>query len=113
MFTYIGSGKLIIDGCTTYYDIPKVYYKYRPGEILYYKPKAEKGKLEKIVIKKVQPVRNGKTEGQFVFVYQDTLNSLYNEYDLIYEPEALQIIRLYIETQIWLYKAAIKRCYQW
>ena len=113
MPSYTGSGTVNIAGCTTFYFIPRVFYKYRPGDILYYKPKAEQGKLEKIVIKKVHLVRDKLTEGQFVFMYIDTLNSIYNQYDLIWEYEALELIRIYIQKQILLYKAAIRRCKQW
>ena len=113
MFTYTGQGSLQLGGCSTYYLIIKVPYKYVPGTVTYYKPKAEQGKLEKIVVKKVQVVRNSPTEGQYVFMYIDTLNSIYNEYDLILEPEALFLIKIYIERQIQIYKAALQRCRTW
>ena len=84
-----------------------------PGTVTYYKPKAQQGKLEKIVVKKVQVVRNAQTQGKFVFMYIDTLNSLYNEYDLVLEPEALFLIKIYIEGQIQTYKDALQRCRVW
>ena len=68
MPTYTGSGTVNINGCTTFYFIPKVYYKYRPGDIVYYKPKAQQGKLEKIVIEKVNVIRDSRTEGGYVFM---------------------------------------------
>jgi hypothetical protein len=113
MYAYTGQGSIGLNGCTTFYLVPRVDYKYKPGDILYYKPKAEKGKLEKIVVKKVHIVRNSRTAGKIVFMYIDTLNSLYNQYDLIYEFEALDLIKAYIEEQILIYKSAIKRCQEW
>lgn len=113
MPSYTGQGSVAINGCCTYYFIPRVEYKYKPGDIVYYKPKAEQGKLEKIVIKKVHVVRNGQTYGKFVFMYVDTLNSLYNQYDLIWEQEAMLLIKAYLEKQIKFYKAAIQRCDLW
>ena len=64
MFTYTGQGSLALGGCSTYYLIIKVPYKYVPGNVTYYKPKAEQGKLEKIVVKK-----NKETHDVFEKVY--------------------------------------------
>lgn len=113
MADYTGQGSIALNGCCTFYFIPRVEYKYQPGQIVYYKPKAEQGKLEKIVIKKVHVVRNEQTYGKFVFMYIDTLNSIYNQYDLIWEDEAMLLIRDYLEKQIAIYKAAIRRCQIW
>jgi hypothetical protein len=113
MADYTGQGSVALNGCCTFYFIPRVEYKYQPGQIVYYKPKAEQGKLEKIVIKKVHVVRNAQTYGKFVFMYVDTLNSLYNQYDLIWEDEAMLLIRDYLEKQIAIYKDAIRRCQIW
>ena len=113
MADYTGQGSIALNGCCTFYFIPRVEYKYQPGQIVYYKPKAEQGKLEKIVIKKVNVVRNEQTYGKFVFMYIDTLNSIYNQYDLIWEDEAMLLIRDYLEKQIAIYKAAIRRCQIW
>jgi hypothetical protein len=113
MFAYTGQGSIQIAGCSTYYIIPRVYHKYRPGDVVYYAPKAAKGKLEKIVIKKVHVTRNSRTEGKIVFMYYDTLNTLYNQYDLVWESEAMLLIKAYLEEQIFLYRAAIQRCEEW
>jgi hypothetical protein len=113
MYDYVGQGSVRINGCSTFFLIPRVDYKYKPGDVVYYKPKAETGKLEKIVIKKVHVVRNNRTGGNIVFMYFDTLNSLYNEFDLVYESEALLLIKAYIEKQIYFYRSAIQRCSQW
>lgn len=110
MPSFTGSGTIAISGCTRYKMYLYSIYKYKPGDILWYKPKAMAGKLEKIVIKKVKIVNNTQTFGQVKFIYEDTLNALYNEWDLINEYDALQLAKSYYERQMFLTMSAMQPC---
>jgi len=112
-FSYVGGGKVNFYGCFKYRKFIGHKHKYNVGDILYYLPKAEKGKLEKIVVKKVHVVRFIETYGQPKFLYIDTYNSIYNEYDLVYEGEALLIAKTYYEIQAEWAKIAVNPCRNW
>lgn len=108
--SYVGHGNAYITGCTKYKLYLYNIYKYKPGNILYLESKAKIGKLEKIVIKKVRLVGNKQTSGQVRFIYQDTLNALYNEWELINEYDALLLAKNYYERQMFFAIAAQKPC---
>lgn len=110
MPSYIGSGTVVITGCTVYNMLKTLVYKYLPGDVLFLKYKAEKGKLEKICIKEVKIVSNYEINGSTVFMYKDTLNALYGVNDLVNEYQALQIAKNYYEKQILLTAAAKSSC---
>lgn len=112
-YSYTGGGTLIFNSCTKYRYLKAFLYKWLPGQIVYYKPKAEIGKLEKIVVKSVQLVKNASTNGQVVFMYIDTMNSIYNEYDLISETQALILARNWYQQQIIFAQDAINPCRTW
>lgn len=112
-FSFTGSGTIEFNSCTKYRYLKAYPYKWLPGQIVYYKPKAQIGKLEKIVVKKVQVVRTRSTDGTVVFMYIDTFNSIYNEYDLISEIEALVLAKQYYQQQIIFAQDAINPCRTW
>lgn len=92
---YIGTGGAITSGCATTSYLVYNKYKWIVNSILYIKHKAAKGVLERIAIKRVILNRGPKTGGQLVPIYQDTLNSLWNEEDLILESEANELVQTY------------------
>lgn len=96
-YTYIGSGGAETLGCAEV--SMKVYYVYPYGEgsIVFLRYKAERGVLEKIAIKRVLIRQNAKTGGAVLFLYQDTLNALFNESDLCTQEEAVAIATAYYE----------------
>jgi hypothetical protein len=112
-FSYTGGGTVYFCGCFRYRKFENIKHKYSVGDILFYLPKAQKGKLEKIVIKKVQMVRSQGTFGKPKFLYIDTYNSIYNERDLVWEGEALVTARNYYEIQAAWAKIAINPCREW
>ena len=65
------------------------------GDTLYSIAKARRGKLEKVVIKAVRTVTSRRTYGSNRVIYQDTLNGLWNEYELVLHEEALALITIY------------------
>jgi hypothetical protein len=110
MPSYTGSGTIVISGCTTYRMYKTLVYKWRPGDTLFLRYRAEKGKLEKIVIKEIKIVSNYEINGRTVFMYKDTFNSLYGDGDLVNEYQALQLAKQYYEKQILITAAAKKSC---
>lgn len=110
MPSYVGSGNVVIGGCTVYNFYRTYQYDYAPRDVVFLKYKAEKGKLEKICIKEVKIVSNYDISGNIVFMYKDTLNALYGVNDLVNEYEALQLAKAFYERQILLTAAAKKTC---
>lgn len=114
MPSFTGSGNIIIDGCTRYRLYLYNIYKWQVGDVCFFAPKArEEGKLEKIVIKRIKLVGNNQTYGDIKFIYEDTLNSLYNEWELVNEYDALNLAKSYYEYQMFLTMSAKKPCSNW
>jgi hypothetical protein len=113
MPSFTGSGTVYFGGCTKYRLYLYSIYKYQPGDVLFFKNKALVGKLERVAIKRVRLVNNKQTSGVVTFVYQDTLNALYNEDELVNEYVALQLAKEYYERQMFLTMSAVKPCTTW
>ena len=107
MLSYTGSGIINISGCSRNEKDIFVLYKWGERSIVFVKPKAVKGIIEKVAIKKV--IINLKM-GQYRPIYVDTLNSLYNEEELISEYEARQLAQDYIDTERERLADNIRRC---
>ena len=108
-FSYEGSGTILLEGCVCPTRQIYVYYKWRENSYAYLKYKAEKGVMERIAIKKVIIHQSPKTAYAEVVLYQDTLNSLYNESDLITEEEAKYLAQVFWLTQLEEYRRT--KCY--
>lgn len=104
IFEYTGSGTIIVEGCTCPKKEIYLYYKWPENSIAYLKYKAEKGIMERVAIKKVIINKNYATKLAEVVLYQDTMNSLYNENDLITEEEAKYLAQVFWLTQLENYK---------
>jgi len=109
-FEYIGSGGAETLGCAEY--SMQVYYTYafEVGSIVYLKHKAKKGILERVAIKRIFIRQNKATWGQPIFIYQDTLNSLYNEADLVTHQQAVDLTLIYHENIQLNTLAALRLC---
>ena len=94
-FSYVGSGTAYTKGCAHTKKITYIQYKYGENSIVYLKYKAEKGIIERIAIKRVLLNSGPKTYNKIVPIYQDTLNSLYNENELILEADARALALAY------------------
>lgn len=107
---YSGTGGPQIIGCAgVRYEI-FIDYKFGEGSVVYLKHKALKGVLEQVAIKKVILVQNRKTFMKMVFLYQDTLNGIYNEDELLTQQDAIDLAVAYHETQKAEAIKAIKQC---
>jgi hypothetical protein len=100
MIQYVGSGIIKLSPCFQASSAAYITYKWIPGDIVFFKPKAKKGILEKIVIKKVRIISKYSLGGQKVFLYEDTYNSLYNEDELITEADAILLAEAYYQLMI-------------
>lgn len=102
VYNYIGSGNLFVLGSAKQWKKIYYYHKYdrystghlKGKDIAYLKSAALKGKLEKIVIEKVYIKNTIKTFYKDVNFYEDRLNSLYREDELITLEEAQNIINV-------------------
>jgi hypothetical protein len=88
MQEYVGSGIARFGGCAKTTKTVYIGYKWGENSILYVKYKAQKGILETVAIKRVLLNGGKKTFNKIIPIYQDTLNSLWNENDLILAEEA-------------------------
>jgi hypothetical protein len=101
-YPYAASGGLKFSVCSKYWKTINYPHKWSPGDVLFSKLKDMVGEFEKVDIKEVRLVMNYGTNGKMIFIYVDTLNSLWNEYDLIQEYDALLIAKAYYEKRITL-----------
>lgn len=103
-FTYEATGGIQLFGCSSYTLTHLRYYKYREGSILFSKQKAIKGVYEKIAIKKVL------FPTQYVNLYVDTFNGLWNEDELVSYQTAVSLVQNYIERRNAEYEESVRRC---
>jgi hypothetical protein len=106
----VGSGGVSVGGCAPTEKFIFLYFKYGEGSIVFNAAKAAKGVLEAIAIKHVRLVNNKRTYGKTLPLYQDTLNGLWNENELIPEDEARTIAGMYLAQQMALLKQGQLTC---
>lgn len=107
---YVGSGGARTGGCAITHRMVYINYRWGENSVVYAKHKALKGILEKVAIKRVILNQGPKTFNQVVPIYQDTLNSLWNENDLIIESDARELALSYWERREQQIAAA--QCFQ-
>lgn len=106
-YVHPNSGFVIVSGCARVERRIFINYKWGERSVVFLKYKAEKGIMEKIAVKKV--ILNFKL-GSYTPVYMDTLNSLYNEEELINEEQAKTLVQIYIDRQKSAIAASIRQC---
>lgn len=116
-FTYSASGSILTGGCSKYYFQLTLAHEFSIGDILYVKPKALKGVLEKVAIKDIRfPGSYDPTRGRMVIfdidipLYVDTFNALYNEEELVSYVDAIALIQEYNIRQHNLREQAALNC---
>jgi hypothetical protein len=96
--TYIGNGIINISGCAEV-ELDVFYtFQFARGSEAYVCKSATKGILQEIMIKRVLLNRN--RYGKIVPIYQDTLNGLYNEWDLCSQASAISLATAYYQNKI-------------
>ena len=96
-FNETGSGGILTAGCVLVTFLDRLHTTYGQGDIAYNVNKAKVGILERVVIKKQRVIRNLKTHGMFTVLYVDTLNALWNEFDLVPFSEDQVLAVAYLE----------------
>ena len=96
-FSEIGSGGGIVAGCGFITFVKSYVTLFGPGDITYNIDKAKVGVLERVVIKTQKVINEKRTGGLFQVMYVDTLNGLWNEWDLVSHAEAIAIATAYYE----------------
>lgn len=103
-FTYEASGGIRIFGCSFYNFEKTKIYLFTIGSILYSKPKAMIGVYEKVAVKDVRFPKD------FVNLYVDTFNALWNEDELVSYQTATNLIAQYIERRNALAEENVSLC---
>jgi len=109
IFNENGSSGAQIGGCAIITYVKTYRTEFAAGDIVFNIDKANKGVLEKIIIKRQKIINSALTGGQFEAMYVDTLNSLWNEWDLISHAEAIALVQLYYE-ELLEEAAALRKC---
>lgn len=101
-YNAVGSN-IEICGKSLYGNSIFIYTRYGPGNIVFSKKKALRGKVEKICIKTViigDIPRSCSSTGAGIYpIYKDTLNGIWLEEDVVDQATALTLIDFYIESQ--------------
>lgn len=109
VYNIIINGGVVTGGCSLEQFTQNIQTLYGPGDILYSRLKAMRGTLEKVVIKQQKLIKNKRTLNRFVVMYIDTLNGLWNEWDLIEFEEAQVLAEDYL-TDILIDLNKLKKC---
>jgi len=103
LFTYEASGNLSLSKCGIGYSNSPIFIRnveFSVGDQAWLKYKAEKGKLESIIVKKINLIDfTYRGNGPVTVIYVDTFNALYNETDLISYSDALILKTNYLYNQ--------------
>lgn len=73
--------------------------RYGVGDTLYRVDKARRGKLEKVVVKEVRTITTKRTLAAGKTLYVDTLNSFWNEWDLVPVGIAVGLVEQFLWKQ--------------
>lgn len=95
MIHYVASGGAKTNGCAKTSKLSYFKHKWAVNTILYVKHKANKGILEKVAIKRII-LNEIQFKNNLPPIYQDTLNSLWNEDDLVIEEHAKSLVSDYL-----------------
>jgi len=103
-FVYEATGGIKLFGCSSYSLGILRYFKYRIGSILFSKQKAMRGIYEKIAIKKVL------FPTEYVNLYMDTFNGLWNEDEIVSYETAVSLVEHYVLIRNAQYEDAVRKC---
>lgn len=110
-YAYSGSGKLYAANCgNNIVYVPKklVTVAFKAGQRAWLKHKAQKGKIESVMVKKVKILSDLSTLGGINVMYFDNLNAVFNETDLINQSEAISIALAYYQSRIFAARKAME-----
>ena len=91
----VASGSVVVQGCLLVAVWHPSVTVFGIGDIVYSGPKANRGVLEKVVIKMARTVASRRTGGLRRTLYTDTLNGLWNEEELVPFDKAVALTGAY------------------
>lgn len=97
VFSNDGTGGSVVGGCGLITYVKSYVTLFGPGDITYNIHKAKVGILERVVVKKQKIINEQRTGGLFQVMYIDTLNALWNEWDLVSHAQAIALATAYYE----------------
>jgi hypothetical protein len=116
-YTYSGSGTVRIGGCSPFEVVINYPILFSLGSVVYSRPKALKGVLERIAIKDVRVFTHGILNrsqlaryGYFTPLYIDTLNGYHNQEDLCGYTEAVELATRYLDRIAAAMEADVLNC---
>lgn len=111
-FDYTSSGGVILGNCADYILYENIITKFAIGSSVYVLDEARKGKLENVVVKRVNFVLPSSSYRGFAIVinYVDTLNEVWLEDELGWQSEAVELAEAYYEDLIEKQKEATLKC---
>lgn len=95
MPSYTATGGFNLEGASAFCYSQQINLKFGIGDIAFIKARAQKGKLEKICIKRVFV----KTY-QDVPLYKDTFNAVYFEPELVSHEEAISLALIFYNREL-------------
>lgn len=98
-FVYVASGGLTIGGCSLNNSFITIKAKFKEGDAAYEERLARKGRVEKMIIKKLIVLNNERTGGLYQINYVDTLNAVFIEEELVDHQTAIDLATAYLEQQ--------------
>lgn len=100
-FCYTMSGGIDMGDCATVVKSRCVRFRFGVGSTVFVCRTARtKGKLEAVVIKKVNLINNNGTFGLFIPIYIDTFNRCWEERELCTQAEAIELAQTHLLKQL-------------
>lgn len=101
-FTLLNSSGVTIGGCSTNVKKACSHLKFKENDTVYLRAKAEKGLLRKITVKRIiiNKGKFGRQFNSFSPLYVDSLNSIYNERELVTKEEAIDLAEIFYIDQV-------------
>lgn len=109
-YFYAMTGGIKVVGCGKVDKIVYMTFRYSPGSTLFLCYKAARGVLEPVTIKKIILNSNFIRRISPTPLYQDTLNSFYNEWDLCSQSQAVAAATAYYNKQLKYADDLLKDC---
>ena len=100
VFTYEASGRIKLAGCAGIALEKRIFIFFPIGSKAYIKQKAKKGKIESVIIKRINKFPEYQLPSQRIYpeiMYTDTTNRIWAEYELTTQENAVDYSRTYWE----------------
>jgi hypothetical protein len=96
--SYTAIGSIRLKGCASFEIQLLVPVVFGVGSIVYSKAQAQKGKLEKLAIKRINLIDDNSNDSFYVINYVDSMNRVWLEDELVWQADALSLAIAYWEN---------------